>query len=692
MPSRRRREVELERVLGTPALFATAYGNVGSSIYYALGLTAVYALGLTPLVFLIAGIVFAMTAATYAEGTVLYPEAGGSSSFARHAFNEVISFGAAWAQMLVYIVTVATSAFFVPHYLSIFWEPLKTNPWDIVGGAVVIVILVTLNIVGVQEAAKLSIVLAVLDFATQVLLVLLGMFLVFSPTILVDNIHWGVAPTWSNLAIAVPVAMLAYTGVETVSNLAEEAREPARSVPDAYKLVAGAVFAIYLTLPLVALSALPVKMIDGQLTTLLALPAGAGRVRERPDPRARPEPRALGGVLRVLEIYVGVLAATILFIATNAGVIGASRVTYSMASYRQIPEVFRRLHPTFKTPVLSLVLFAGILPILIILPGDVNFVGTLYSFGATLSFTVAHASLVRLRMKQKGSTEVFYRGRPNLMIGDTLWPVFAIVGGIATGASFLVIVYENPTTRWVGLGWILSGMAFYVVYRRRFVKASLVEHGEGAAGVRAGPGARVPAAARARRDRAAVGRRARRRVQPRRRARRPDRGAQRARGSARPAARRRPRRARGRGERRARRGDRDRRLVRGQGARPPRARAQRRPGDRRGGRAPRHRDHRHRHAAQDADRDPARPLRPHGRLRAAARAVPRDGHGVTRRGGRMIWYRRSIYVFSGVFVLIGLALLVVTAINGGGLVGFVLGALFVALGVGRIQLERKRGT
>ena len=294
MPSRRRREVELERVLGTPALFATAYGNVGSSIYYALGLTAVYALGLTPLVFLIAGIVFAMTAATYAEGTVLYPEAGGSSSFARHAFNEVISFGAAWAQMLVYIVTVATSAFFVPHYLSIFWEPLKTNPWDIVGGAVVIVILVTLNIVGVQEAAKLSIVLAVLDFATQVLLVLLGMFLVFSPTILVDNIHWGVAPTWSNLALAVPVAMLAYTGVETVSNLAEEAREPARSVPDAYKLVAGAVFAIYLTLPLVALSALPVKMIDGQLTTLLALPAGAGRVRQRSDPRARAEPRADG--------------------------------------------------------------------------------------------------------------------------------------------------------------------------------------------------------------------------------------------------------------------------------------------------------------------------------------------------------------------------------------------------------------
>ena len=129
----------MERVLGTPALFATAYGNVGSSIYYALGLTAVFALGLTPLVFVAAGIVFAATAATYAEGTVRYPEAGGSASFARHAFDEVVSFGAAWAQMLNYIITIAISAFFVPHYLSVFWDPLKENPRDVIGGALVVV-------------------------------------------------------------------------------------------------------------------------------------------------------------------------------------------------------------------------------------------------------------------------------------------------------------------------------------------------------------------------------------------------------------------------------------------------------------------------------------------------------------------------------------------------------------------------
>ena len=443
-------------MLGTPALFATAYGNVGSSIYYALGLTAFYALGLTPLVFLVAGIVFAATAATYAEGTVRFPEAGGSSSFARHAFNELVSFGAAWSQMLVYIVTIATSAFFVPHYLSIFWEPLRTNPWDIVG---------------VQEAAKLSITLAVIDFATQVLLVILGFALVFSPSILKANIYWGVAPTWSNLAIAVPVAMLAYTGVETVSNLAEEARQPERSVPDAYKLVAAAVFAIYFTLPLIALSALPVKMINGQLTTLLALPPEEGGYANDPILGLVDNLGIGGGLLSALEIYVGILASTILIIATNAGIIGASRITYSMASYRQIPEIFRRLHPVFKTPYLSLVIFAGIAPIVILLPGDVQFVGTLYSLGATLSFTVAHASMVWLR--RKPDPESTYRAKPNLRVGGVDWPLFAIVGGIATGISFLVILSQNPLTRWVGLGWIIVGFIAYTVYRRRYVKASL---------------------------------------------------------------------------------------------------------------------------------------------------------------------------------------------------------------------------
>jgi APA family basic amino acid/polyamine antiporter len=461
-------------VLGTSALFSTAYGNVGSSIYYALGVTAAFALGLTPLVFVIAGIFFTATALTYAEGTVRYPEAGGSSSFARHAFNEVVSFGAAWAQMLNYIITIAISAFFVPHYLSIFWGPLKDNPWDIVGGALVIVVLVALNIVGIQESARVNIFLALIDFGTQLLLVLLGFVLVLSPQTLVDNVHWGIAPTWNDFFLSIPVAMIAYTGIETVSNLAEEARDPVRTIPRSIGLVAIAVFAIYFTLPLVALSALPVKLINGHLTTLLALPPDEGGYQNDPVLGVVKNLGIEGGVLKVLEVYVGILAATILFIATNAGIIGASRITYSMASYRQLPEVFRRLHPRFKTPWLALLVFAGFISILVLLPGQVAFLGTMYSFGAMLSFTIAHAAVIQLRRRYRDE-ELAFRARPSLRIRGVDWPVFAFFGGAATALAWLVVVVQSPSTRYAGLGWLVVGFVTYYVYRRRILHEPLSE-------------------------------------------------------------------------------------------------------------------------------------------------------------------------------------------------------------------------
>ena len=472
--SRRRRQQRLERVLGTPALFSTAYGNVGSSIYYALGVTAVFALGLTPVVFVIAGVIFAATAATYAEGTVRFPEAGGSSSFARHAFNELVSFGAAWAQMLNYIITIAISAFFVPHYLSIFWGPLRENPWDIVGGAVVILLLVTLNIVGIQESARVNIGLALVDFATQVLLVLLGFALIFSPHVLSSNIHWGVAPTWSQFLLAIPVAMIAYTGIETVSNLAEEARDPVKNIPQAIKFVAVAVFVIYFTLPWIALSALPVtKTPDGHYETLLGVGPPKGFSND-PVLGLVENLGVHGATLSALKIYVGLLAATILFIATNAGVIGASRITYAMASYRQLPEVFRRLHKRFKTPYISLLVFAGLIPMIVLLPGKTSFLGTMYSFGAMLSFTVAHASIVALRYKNRDD-ELVFRARPNLRLRGVDWPLFAIFGGLGTALSWFVVVEQEAPTRWAGLGWLVAGFAMYAVYRRRVVHAGLTE-------------------------------------------------------------------------------------------------------------------------------------------------------------------------------------------------------------------------
>jgi basic amino acid/polyamine antiporter, APA family len=456
----------LERVLGVNALFSTAYGNVGSSIYYALGLVASFALGLTPVVFVIAGVIFFLTAATYAEATAMYPEAGGSSSFARHAFNEFWSFFAAWGQMLNYVITISISAFFVPHYVgSLFWEPLRHAPGDIIAGIVVVAVLAVINVFGVKEAARLNILLAVTDFATQLLLVLLGLVLVFSPETLIDNIQLGVAPTWKDFVIAIPVAMIAYTGIETISNMAEEARDEATTIPRAINRVVIAVFAIYALLPAVALSALPVTQnADGSHQTLLGLPEDQGGYAGDPV-LGIVKSMDLGPLQGVGEVYVGLLAATILFIATNAGIIGVSRLVYSMGIHRQVPDRLRQLHPRFRTPWLGILVFSGVACIAM-LPGRAAFLGNMYAFGAMLSFTIAHAAVVRLRVKQP-DRERPYRGPGTLRLGGRELPLFALAGGLGTGLAWVTVTVLHLDVALTGIGWLAFGMALYAVYRRR---------------------------------------------------------------------------------------------------------------------------------------------------------------------------------------------------------------------------------
>jgi basic amino acid/polyamine antiporter, APA family len=456
----------LRRVLGTSALFSTAYGNVGSSIYYALGLVASYALGLTPIVFVITGVIFYLTAATYAEATAMFPEAGGSSSFARHAFNELWSFFAAWAQMLNYTITIAISAFFVPHYLGgLFWPALQHGPGDVLFGIGVVMSLSLINVVGVKEAAGLNIVLAITDLATQLLLVIVGVLLVFSPHVLIHNIHLGVAPTWKNFLIAIPIGMIAYTGIETISNMAEEARDETRTIPRAIRAVVLAVFAIYAALPLVALSALPVhRQPNGTYTTLLGTGEAHGGFAGDPV-LGIVKHLHLGPLQSAGEIYVGLLAATILFIAANAGIIGASRLVYSMGLHRQVPDRLSRLHPRFSTPWIGILLF-GAIACLTIVPGRAEFLGNMYAFGAMLSFTVAHVSVIRLRLKEPDRPRP-YRGPGTLRIAGRELPLFAVLGGFGTGLAFVTVTLLHLAVAVVGVLWLAFGIGLYVIYRRR---------------------------------------------------------------------------------------------------------------------------------------------------------------------------------------------------------------------------------
>jgi len=338
---------------------------------------------------------------------------------------------------------------------------------------VIVVLLSAINIVGVTESARLNFLLAVIDFATQLLLLLLGVFLVLNFGTLIDNIHLWTAPTVGDFVLSITIAMISYTGIETISNLAEEAREPRKLIPRAMALVVLAVMVIYAGLPAVALSALPVtQTADGYTTELATTYAG--------DPiLGIVENMNLGFLQTAAEYYVGVLAATILVIASNAGIFGVSRLTYSMGQYQQLPDGLRRISPRFRTPAVAIGVF-GAIACIVMIPGQADFLATLYAFGAMLSFTIAHGALVVLRWrlarsrmrKLPGDVEVereeaWYRAPLNVRVHGVDIPIFAVVGGLGTFAAWIAVMSLYTTTLFVGMGWMAVGLVSYYAYRKR---------------------------------------------------------------------------------------------------------------------------------------------------------------------------------------------------------------------------------
>jgi APA family basic amino acid/polyamine antiporter len=467
-----RRPTKLPRTLGAPALFAASYGNVGSSIYYALGVTAAFALGLTPLALILAGMIFVTTALNYAEGTAAIPHAGGSSSFARRAFNDPIGFVVGWVQLLNYMATVSISSYFAISYLGVFgrYVPLfglmKANDaWHVGATIVLIAFLIVINVIGIQESSVLNLTLALTDLVTQLVLVVLGLILLVNIRTVIDNIHWGVAPTWGNFLASISIAMVTYTGIETISNLSEEARNPGRSVPRATFAVIVAVLFVAAFLPTIGLSVFPVHP-DGHggWTTDLATTW-----------KADPVAGIVSGFMQPLafwaEIWVGILAFTILLIATNAGLIGISRLSYSLAGADMLPRRFATLHPKFKTPYVSIIIF-GILAAMLVLPGilvgskEIDLMSAVYSLAATFAFCSAHLSVMRLRFIEP---ELYrpYRMPLNIKFGRDSIPVLSLVGALAIGTVFTQLAFQNiSNSTWIYLGWLTLGILTYVAYRK----------------------------------------------------------------------------------------------------------------------------------------------------------------------------------------------------------------------------------
>ena len=447
---------QMKRSLGVGDLFAIGYGDLGSSIYYALGITAMYALGATPIALLIAGLVFVCTALTYAEMSSVMQEAGGSASFSRKAFNDLVSFIAGWALLLDYIVTISVSAYSVGPYLAFFFPMLKLVSIKISFSIVLIILMIFLNIRGNKQSTRISLILTALTIVTQLVIVIIGICTIVSIPDFISHLKingpdrlWS--PTWEGFLYGVVMAMVAYTGIESMAQLSAEAKNPKKTVPKAIMLAMGLLLVMYAGIALTALAAVSPQ----ELSTTFQEDPIAGIVAALPIGKA------------ILGPWVGLLAAIILMVAANAGLIGASRLSFNMGEHFQLPRTFYNLHKKFKTPYVSLAIF-GILGSLVIVwsGGSLNALAELYSFGAMLAFFCAHVSLIVHRFKFP-DVERPFKAPLNITIKGKSLSITAIIGAIMTMSVWLLVIITKPNGRNFGILWLIIGLAMYFVYRKQ---------------------------------------------------------------------------------------------------------------------------------------------------------------------------------------------------------------------------------
>jgi APA family basic amino acid/polyamine antiporter len=443
------------RGFGVPAIFAIALGAAGSSIYFILGVVAGYSLGLTPIVFLLAALFFIVTMMTYVEGNALHPERGGASTFARYAFNELWSFVAGWAIILDYLLVIAMGSFAIAHYLAAFggWTDDKVAEHVIAGVAIAWVAFS--NIRGLSaERYRFVLRLGLINLLLAFVIVVVGAFDVFDFGKITNSINVGSTPTWNNLLVGAVIATVALTGIEAASGLAGELRMRGADLRRLVVLGTVTVLVWFVCISIIALMALPV--VNGHTPlggTNLEAPILGVVSTYSPDT-----------LMHVLRYVVGGTAALVLVTALNGQMLGLSRLSYSLATNRQMPSALGKLHGDPPAPFMA-ILIAAFLSFVLVLALDLKQMAGIFAYGAMLAFTIAHLSIVTLRFREPDFERTFkvplsfeFRGRSV--------PAPAVLGALLSFLAWISVLVLHSGARYVGSAWMAGGIVLYVVYRK----------------------------------------------------------------------------------------------------------------------------------------------------------------------------------------------------------------------------------
>lgn len=439
--------LRLKRDVGLLGSFSFGYADVGAGIYLTLGLVAQFSGPATPLSFAVASFAYIFTALSYAELASSIPEAGGGLIYAEKAFGKPAAFITAWCLLLDYVVTTSIFALAAVGYMGYFLPALHSDPYFSLAALVLVAGLVTVNCLGVKESARFSAVLVLLDIAGIALVILAGYALSFKP--FWQQIEWGTTPKLNDFLYGSSIAMASFLGIEVISQTAEETKVAGRTIPRAVLLVSVAVVVISITFSSLAVGVVPWNVL----------------AESYKDPAAIMAERLPYG--SIFGAWLGIMGMTVCMVAANAGILGVSRMAFSMSREALLPHWFGSLHGKYRVPYRAIILFAAI-QLMLAYTGHMGLSADLYNFGALLSYMLVNLSLITLRRKDPNRFRPF-RLPGTITVGrrqSSQIPVIALLGFLSCGFVWTLVVLTHETGRLVGFLWLGFGLLFYLLYQR----------------------------------------------------------------------------------------------------------------------------------------------------------------------------------------------------------------------------------
>ncbi|HEY3314330.1 MAG TPA: amino acid permease [Bacillota bacterium] len=446
----------LRRAIGTWGSFTWGYADVGADVYVALGLVMGAAHGGTPAAFAMTGLIYVFIGLAYTELAATYPVAGGGHYYTLRGLGDFLGFTSGWALLLDFTIDVSLFALSAAGYVNFFFPALQKQPWLAIEAVLGIGFLIFLNLRGIRESSRMNEIFCAADMVNESVIILFGFLFAFNPDFFTYQFV-NQFPSRHDFLYGASIAIISFVGLESISQAAEETLRPATIVPRTSLALIFTVLIYALSFSILSLGILPWQVIAANQGDPVAVLA-----------------KHIPIIGFIAGPFTAILAATLVFASANTGVMGYSRITWSMSNFRLLPKWFSAVHPVHQTPYRTILVFSMIAIAEVILASlsanAYDTLGNMYAFGAVTGYILVLISLIRLRFADPFSPRPYkvpinfktkFRGH----VVDV--PIMGFLGLAGSIFIWALVVATHAIGRIAGPAWILLGYVAYFVFRRR---------------------------------------------------------------------------------------------------------------------------------------------------------------------------------------------------------------------------------